>query len=145
MKEFEVLEKGVRFSCQGSGKCCLSRGEYGYVYLTLKDRKRMALFLGLKTPQFTKQFCYKSDDGLFYLKGLDKNEACVFLQSKKCSIYEARPSQCRTWPFWPEVMNPKAWSEEVASFCPGINKGRYHSPREIKEVLANQKRSENQL
>ena len=40
-------QDGLRFECQGSGKCCLARGEYGYVYVTDKDRQRLADHLGL--------------------------------------------------------------------------------------------------
>ena len=40
---------GIRFECQGSGKCCLSRGTHGYVYLTLEDRRRFARHFG--TPE----------------------------------------------------------------------------------------------
>ena len=142
---FSLLEKGVKFECQGSGKCCVSRGEYGYVYLTLKDRRRMAKFFNLSTTQFTKKHCHKSEDGLFYLKNEEGRKSCMFLNGKKCDVYSARPHQCRTWPFWPEVMNAKSWDNEVKNYCPGIGKGQYHSPQKIKEVLASFERSENQI
>ena len=143
-KKFEIPEKGVRFECQGSGQCCLSRGEYGYVYMTLDDRKRMAEVLGLKTSVFTKSFCEKTD-GMYHLKSDSEKEECVFLKDKKCAVYKGRPTQCRTWPFWPEVMNAKAWSEEVEGYCPGINKGRYYGPSEISDILNWQKRSTDKL
>ena len=41
--------------------------------------------------------------------------ACVFLEKETnhCQIYEARPTQCRTYPFWPSIMKaPDAWNEE---------------------------------
>ena len=41
--------------------------------------------------------------------------ACVFLEKETnhCQIYEARPTQCRTYPFWPSIMKaPDAWHEE---------------------------------
>jgi len=52
---------------------------------------------------------------------------CRFLDpvtKKRCLVYEARPAQCRTWPFWPENMNARAWDREVVAFCPGVGKGR---------------------
>lgn len=113
---------GVKFECQQSGKCCVSRGGYGYVYLTLADRKRMASHLGLTLSAFQKEYCSKTD-GFFHLKEEATRTKCVFLKGAGCSIYEARPTQCRTWPFWPENMSPKAWSLEVATFCPGVGKG----------------------
>ena len=140
---FTVLEKGVKFECQGSGKCCLSRGEYGYVYMTLKDRRQMAKVLGLSTTSFTKKYCDKQSDGLYHLKS--KSEECMFLDGNQCEVYEGRPTQCRTWPFWPEVMNAKSWKKEVKDFCPGVGRGKYYSPQEIKEILEFQKRSESEV
>lgn len=124
--------KGVRFECQGTGKCCVSRGEYGFVYLTLKDRKRMAAHLGIPTAKFTRQYCV-SADGYFHLKHPEK--PCRFLDGKRCSAYEGRPAQCRTWPFWPETMSARNWAREVAAYCPGVGKGRVWSADEIRELL----------
>jgi hypothetical protein len=111
---------GVRFSCQGSGRCCVSRGAYGHVYLTLEDRRRLAAALGLPTREFTRRHCAKTD-GLFHLN--DPGPDCRFLEDRRCGVYEARPTQCRTWPFWPESMNPRAWTA-IAAYCPGVGKGR---------------------
>ena len=71
-----------------------------------------------------------------------ENPDCVFLKDNKCSVYEGRPTQCRTWPFWPEVMKPKAWRRDVVEFCPGANKGRLYSAKEIEKTLSEQAQSE---
>jgi uncharacterized protein len=128
---------GIRFSCQGSGKCCVSRGAIGYVYLTLDDRRRLAATLKLATGKFTRQYCEKVDDQ-WRLKG--NHPDCVFLEDKRCAVYEGRPTQCRTWPFWPENMTAKGWSA-VAAYCPGVGKGAVISVDHIKAVLAEQRRS----
>src|SRR5438093_6286206 len=112
---------GIRFECQGSAKCCVSRGQYGWVYLTLQDRKRLAAFFGLPTREFTRRHCEKTD-GIFHLKEEPGRPECIFLEGKRCGVYEARPTQCRTWPFWPEVIGPKAWAREVRDVCPGVGK-----------------------
>lgn len=137
-------EQGLRFECQGSGQCCTSHGEYGFVYLTLEDRRRMAEELGLSTAEFTKKYCDRKS-GIWHLIERTENPDCLFLKNKKCTIYKARPTQCRTWPFWPEVMEAKTWKKEVASFCPGVGKGKTHSAEEIASALAEQINSENQL
>ena len=124
--------EGIRFECQGTGRCCVSRGSYGYVYFTLKDRQRLAKHLGLTTQAFTRQYCKKTA-GHFHLK--EFKEACRFLEGKGCTVYEARPAQCRTWPFWPENMNARTWSREVEAYCPGVGKGRLYSKEEILELL----------
>jgi Fe-S-cluster containining protein len=130
-------EKGVRFECQGSGRCCVSRGQYGFVYLTPDDRRQMARVLKMRTAAFTRKFCKKTD-GVWHLKDGDGPE-CLFLKDgNRCSVYEGRPQQCRTWPFWPEVMNAKSWKKEVATYCPGIGKGRLYSGEEIQAILDSQ-------
>ncbi len=136
--------EGVRFQCQGSGNCCVSRGEYGFVFLTKTDRIRMAQHFNLPLAAFTKKFCTKVD-GNWALKEIPGEPNCVFLEDKKCSIYEARPTQCRTWPFWPEVMKARVWNREVASFCPGVGQGPLIQAEEIKARLAMQKQSETEL
>jgi Fe-S-cluster containining protein len=128
---------GVRFACQGSGRCCVSRGAYGYVYLTLEDRRRLAKALGLTIRQFTRAHCVRTD-GLFHLR--DDGPECVFLEGSRCGVYEARPTQCRTWPFWPENMTPKRWTA-IAAFCPGVGKGTVIAPADIEHALVEQRRS----
>jgi Fe-S-cluster containining protein len=130
-----LIQHGIRFQCQGSGRCCTSRGKYGYVYFTLEDRRRIAAHLGLATSAFTRRYC-ETTDGHVHLKHPERD--CCFLEDKACSVYEARPTQCRTWPFWPENMKPRVWSDEIASFCPGVGKGRKYSRTEILEILESQ-------
>ena len=38
------IKDGIKFECQGSGNCCVSRGSYGFVYLSLTDLKRFSNF-----------------------------------------------------------------------------------------------------
>lgn len=137
----DIPEGGVRFQCQGSGKCCVSHGEFGNVYMSLDDRRRMAKVLKMTTQQFTRTHCKKSE-GYWALKDNPEGPACIFLEGKKCGVYEGRPTQCRTWPFWPEVLSAKAWKQDVVSFCPGIGKGRLYSPLEIETIAIEQNRNE---
>ncbi|MBL7544755.1 MAG: YkgJ family cysteine cluster protein [Bdellovibrionaceae bacterium] len=139
-----LVNDGLRFQCQGSGKCCTSHGEYGFVFLTLEDRRRFAKYLDISTRKFTSQYC-EQRSGVWHLKEDPKNPDCMFLKNKKCSVYEARPIQCRTWPFWPEVLNAKAWKKDVVSFCPGIGKGKLYSAAEIKSIAQQQHESEDEL
>ncbi len=135
---------GIQFECQGSGKCCSSRGEYGYVYMTKEDRQNMAKALDMPTRDFTLKYCRK-EEGLYILKENPDSPDCIFLEKNKCKVYLGRPMQCRTWPFWPENMNAKRWKKDIVEFCPGINKGKLYSAEEIKTTLAKQELSEAQL
>ena len=65
------------------------------------------------------------------------NGDCTFLdpQSRRCTIYESRPAQCRTWPFWPRHLEtPETW-ERLRTTCPGIDCGQL-VPLEIIEEQA---------
>jgi Fe-S-cluster containining protein len=63
---------------------------------------------------------------------------CVFLDEQmRCRIYKVRPLQCRTYPFWPELMNPRAWRAE-AHRCEGIDRGAVVSLARIRAELAKQ-------
>jgi Fe-S-cluster containining protein len=135
---------GLRFECQGSGKCCTSRGAYGYVYLTPNDQKRFAKFFKLTVPAFLKQYTGKTNGWVHLLDpremgitGVPEGD-CIFLDGNRCKAYEGRPEHCRTWPFWPENMNPRAWTSDIAVNCPGVGKGKLYSREEIDAILAPQ-------
>ena len=144
MTKSKWYEEGIQFQCQGSGKCCQSRGEYGYVYLTEDDAKNAAKALGLKTSEFKKKYTDR-DEGLLCLKEDKSSPDCIFLEGHRCKIYDGRPTQCRTWPFWPEVMAAKSWNKQVLSFCPGVNQGRLYKKSEIESILKEQKDSDRTL
>ena len=51
-----------------------------------------------------------------------------------CSVYEARPMQCRTWPFWKvNLASRQAWeSVKKATPCPGMGSGTLVSIERIR-------------
>lgn len=108
--------------------------------MTIEDRRRMAAELKLPTAVFTRRYC-RRQNGIWRLKDGPGGD-CLFLKRNKCSVYAGRPTQCRTWPFWPETLEAKVWNNEVAGFCPGGGKGRLHRPEEIERVLREQIKSE---
>ncbi len=109
----------LRFECQrGCINCC---NQSGYVYLTEDDLKRAAKFIGMTPHAFEKQYVYRTRHELRLRKPPDRQ--CSFLLDHGCSIHPAKPTQCRTFPFWPELVeNRKQW-KDASRFCPGIGKG----------------------
>ena len=128
-------EKGIRFECQGSGKCCVSRESYGFVYLSDNDLKRFSNFFKLSIKKFKEEYCQITDGFVHLIEKTELNGNCIFLKDKKCSVYTCRPSQCRTWPFWNENMNAKVWNENISINCPGIGKGKIIKYKIIKKLL----------
>ncbi len=129
------FKEGIRFECQGSGKCCVSRGSYGFVYLSIKDLKRFSKYFNLSIAEFKKKFCQITDGFVHLAEKESFNGKCIFLKNKRCSVYECRPSQCRTWPFWNENMNAKIWNNDISINCPGIGKGGKINYNKIKKFL----------
>ena len=63
---------------------------------------------------------------------------CVFFdnKSRRCEVYNARPRQCRTWPFWDSnLKSPEAWADTCES-CPGAGKGKLHDIAHIETERA---------
>ena len=109
------------------------RGEPGYVWLAPGEAEKIAEFLCLTTENFLKKYTFDVNGRISLNE--KKNYDCIFLDRKKgCQIYEVRPQQCSSYPFWPEVLGSvEAWLLE-GHFCPGINRGRVISFEEIQEL-----------
>lgn len=128
-------EKGLRFECQCCNYCCST--EPGYVLLGEDDVSRMSSSLGMDRNGFIDAYCRYVDMGAFRMLSLKEkdNYDCIFLCEKGCTVYNARPRQCMTYPFWAHVLeSEETWNEE-AKACPGIGKGRLHPKKEIEENL----------
>ena len=93
----------------------------------------------------TKTVTRDQTNGIWHLKEEKTKPDCMFLKNKGCTVYEARPNQCRTWPFWPELMNAKAWKSEVRTFCPGVGQGKLWSKEEIEESMSKDLANEKNL
>ena len=125
---------GLRFECTACGKCCVNHGDgFNYVYSTRGERRAIAKSLGLSLKQFEADYCERVGAHLSFLS---EDNACVFLEEGKCSIYEHRPAQCSTFPFWPELLSDEdTWERDVASFCPGVGEGPTHELDAIRAVM----------
>ncbi len=112
------FKEGLRFSCTGCGKCCT--GSPGYVYLSPSDLTMLAERFSLDEAEFAKKYT-RVVDGQISLIDAPNSGDCVFLKNNQCSVYEARPIQCRTFPWWiHNLRGPEDW-EEAGVRCEGIN------------------------
>ena len=128
---------GLRFTCTMCGNCC--SGPEGYVRFTEEEGRRIAARLGVPYEVFVERYTRETAAGRSLAErpgpgGLD----CIFLDRGRvperavCGIYEDRPSQCRTWPFWPRNLgSPRDWAR-AASRCPGIGRGPLHGAQQIR-------------
>ena len=104
-------------SCDGN--CCI--GESGYIWITPLEIESLALFLKLSVSEVKKKYLDKIryKYSIKEIKTKKDNYSCVFfdLEFRRCSIYDLRPSQCRSFPFWEHFKKNK---EEVIKECPAI-------------------------
>lgn len=112
---------GLRFECTQCGDCC--SGSEGYVWVNQEEIDAMASRVGLEPKVFEEKYVKR----VGVRRSLKERPGgdCVLLdeQTRKCTAYEERPRQCKTWPFWDSnIRTPDAW-EETAQACPGCNKG----------------------
>ncbi len=110
-----------RFECQpGCTNCCRREG---FVYMTEADVTRAAALLGLSAAEFERKYLFRTR----HVRRLRKprHSSCHFLSEDGCAIHAAKPTQCRAFPFWPELIEGEgesAWNS-AGGYCPGIGKG----------------------
>lgn len=125
--------EGLSFSCTRCGACCT--GAPGYVWVDLGQITRLAEFRGESVEQFSRSFVRRVGNRYSLIERPDGD--CIFWERDGgCTVYPARPTQCRTWPFWPEnVETPEDW-ERVVQVCPGSGQGRLYTVEEIRAAVA---------
>lgn len=100
------------------GRCCT--GESGYIYVSKTEIFKIAELLNLSVNDFGVKYLFKNGYKYSIKEVQHKNSyECVFYDKKSngCKIYEARPSQCITFPFWEYF---KTHIDELKEECPGI-------------------------
>ncbi len=125
---------GLRFECTMCGRCCTNRGEYTHVYLSGREVSVLARHLGVSVEVFERRYTFIDEDGWTQLK-IDGGR-CVFLNDDDtCGVHPARPTQCRTFPFWRDFVEAGEWTDEVREICEGIGRGRLYSRDEAERLM----------
>jgi len=124
----EWFEEGLQFACTQCGNCCT--GPSGYVWFDDAELAAMAARFEMTINQFRKRYARKIH-GRWSLAEVRTEHGydCIFLKrdpesgNAGCSIYEDRPQQCRTWPFWRENLRSLRNYINAARDCPGMTRG----------------------
>ncbi len=128
---------GLRFACTMCGNCC--SGPDGYVLVSDSEVAALSARLGIDQSTFLSDYTTVTSVGRSLIeRDTLHGKDCVFLDRDRvpgkavCGVYEDRPAQCRTWPFWPSVVaTPNSW-RLAGRVCPGIGKGTLHGPQQIR-------------
>ena len=123
-----------RFSCTRCGACCTGSHEY-YIEVSRAEQSSISQFLDIGLRWLRRRYITRYDGSLDSIK-IQADGRCTFLTDEgRCQIYPVRPQQCRSYPFWPEiVVNASSWRAE-AKRCEGIGQGEVISLRRIEKIL----------
>jgi uncharacterized protein len=134
---------GLRFSCTLCGNCC--SGPEGYVIVSDDEiaalAKRFAISFDECRSRFTREETVRGKAERSLIETPTPAHGgepahtpnstfdCIFLDRTRipgkavCGVYEDRPEQCRTWPFWPSVLRSESSWTSAKRVCPGIDTG----------------------
>ncbi len=126
MKDCEtyIQREGFEFGFDPSacvdcpGHCC--RGESGNIWVNQQEIFQMCNLLKINTIDFIQKYLNRISNRFSIKERFEAPEfQCVFFEDIECqcSIYGARPLQCRQYPFWEPFRRHK---DQVVKECPGI-------------------------
>jgi uncharacterized protein len=136
MSDLPWYSAGLRFTCTQCGDCCT--GAPGHVWVNNEEILGLANAVEMSAEAFEDKYVRRVGTRKSLIEF--PNGDCVFLdgQTRKCRVYDARPGQCRTWPFWDSnLKTPQDW-ERTCGVCPGSGRGQLYQLEEIesrREVL----------
>jgi Fe-S-cluster containining protein len=116
-----------RFACHRCGHCCTA-GE-GHVWLEDGEVERLAAALSMTVDAFREAHVRTvpdpRDPGALRETLRERDEGrggrCTLLEGHNhCTVYGDRPAHCRTFPYWPSVLEDEEGFERARATCPGI-------------------------
>ena len=123
------FKEGLRFQCTQCGNCCT--GAPGFVWVNQAEIEQLAATLSLEVAEFERRFVRQVGIRKSLIEY--ENGDCVFFNNvtRRCTVYNARPRQCRTWPFWDSnIRTPDAW-RQTCEVCPGSGQGNLVPVEEV--------------
>jgi len=120
---------GLAFECTGCGDCC--SGDPGFVWVDDSEIAALAMEMKMSVDDFEHKFVRSVGMQKSLVEYPDGD--CIFLHpdTRKCTVYAGRPTQCRTWPFWNGNLRNRSDWKKTCDICPGSGKGKLYSLSEI--------------
>ena len=134
MAQLPWYKDGLKFECTQCGNCCT--GAPGFVWVNKAEIEALARELGSSSVE-------EFESNYVRLVGIRKslkelphsNWDCVFFDShtRQCRVYDVRPQQCRTWPFWDSNLRDRDAWKQTCETCPGSGQGKIYQLASIEE------------
>lgn len=99
------------------GRCCRWGG---YVWVTEEEMIALAEAMRLSLEDFADQYVKAAYGRLSLQERLRDGEYhCALFDSfaKRCLVYQARPEQCRSFPYWEQY---RSNFRKLLEYCPGV-------------------------
>lgn len=125
------FDRGIQFECTQCGACCT--GGPGAVFLSEEDMDRLTSYLQMEKDTFLQDYTHRVQGEISLIE--KDHTDCIFLKDNRCSVHEARPTQCRTYPFWFDRMRSEEAWQQTCLECPGLGKGKTYSQEEILTII----------
>jgi Fe-S-cluster containining protein len=122
-------QDGLCFQCTQCGNCCT--GAPGVVWVSEDEMVKLAEVTGLSLDELKRRHTRKVGRRASLTER--ENGDCTFFdsQTRRCTVYTARPAQCRTWPFWNSNLESRRAWKETQKECPGAGHGQFFPLEEI--------------
>jgi Fe-S-cluster containining protein len=106
----------AHFKCQKSGNCCRCPG---VVYASQSEISSMAKIVDKSELEFRNDYIVKRN-GWDVIADTHHRPNCFLTTANECSVYEARPKACRTYPDWPDIWKAEERILKECELCPGL-------------------------
>lgn len=105
------------------------------MYFDLATLRSMAGHLNQEVGDFKTRFGVQWDpEASSYVIEVTDGSGCPLLDGDACTVHPVKPVQCRSFPFWPEVVESLETWKAASAGCPGIDhpEGTWFSWAEVK-------------
>lgn len=112
------------------------------VIMTRAELRAIARHLGLEVAAFRARYGVVEDaDGDLMIEAANGKGCPLLDPAKGCSVHPVKPSQCRTWPFWQEMLDDRDEWEAGKRYCPGMDaaSGRRYTRDEILAIAGGER------
>lgn len=128
---------GLRFTCTQCGNCCT--GAPGFTWVSEAEADALSERFGMDGEAFRARYTrlvWRQGEQRRTLLEKRGGDCVFFRRGVGCTVYEQRPKQCGTWPFWGRIVaSGEDWAE-AARECPGMDHGALHAADTIARIAA---------
>ena len=115
--------KDARFICEKCARCCGDTEDtVRHVLLLKTEAEKISNKMTKQIEEFADEI-FGFEPYIYELKKTEADGKCIFLDKKRCTIYDIRPLICRFYPFELKNLGNNDYSFLFTTKCEGIGQG----------------------